>query len=164
MPASAPLVPARDKRSLGPAQDGCAPPCCSLWRLNAIAAAVHGAWFVVFILLWRFDTREDGERRDITYPLWVSYATWGDLPSPPIPPLLATAIDRLAADDLALSNAEYPTCEPPRSAMVGSMPVSPAAEDTGLVLSLHWLVVSFFALSFAFQFAAAVFDLSLIHI
>ena len=40
------------------------------------------------------------------------------------------------------------------------MPVSPAAEDTGLVLSLHWLVVSFFALSFAFQFAAAVFDLA----
>jgi hypothetical protein len=40
------------------------------------------------------------------------------------------------------------------------MPVSPAAADTGLVLSLHWLVVSFFALSFAFQFAAAVFDLA----
>ena len=125
---------------------------------------MHGAWFVVFILLWRFDTREDGEMRDITYPLWVSYATWGELPQPPIPPLLATAIDRLAADDLALSrfdsNAGYPTCEPPRSAKVGSMPVSPAAEDTGLVLSLHWLVVSFFALSFAFQFAAAVFDLA----
>ena len=51
VPASAPLVPARDKRSLGPTQDGCAPPCCSLWTLNAIAAAVHGAWFVVFILL-----------------------------------------------------------------------------------------------------------------
>lgn len=164
VPASAPLVPARDKRSIGPAQEGCAPPCCSLWTLNAIAAAVHGAWFVIFILLWRFDTREDGERRDITYPLWVSYATWGELPQPPIPPLLATAIDRLAADDLELSrfhsNAGYPTCEPPRSAKVGSMPVSPAAEDTGLVLSLHWLVVSFFALSFAFQFAAAVFDLA----
>ena len=165
-PDSAALVPATDKRRLGPSQaDSCAPPCCSLWTLNAFAAAVHGAWFVIFILLWRLDEREDGEKRDITYPLWVSYATWGELPEPTLPPLLATAFENLSTGGLPLSrfvdsNAGYPTCDPPRSAKVGAMPVSPAAADTGLVLSLHWLVVSFFALSFAFQFSAAVFDLA----
>ena len=35
---------------------------------------------------------------------------------------------------------------------------SPSWTDTGIVLSLHWLVVSFFALSFLFQAAAAVID------
>ena len=35
----------------------------------------------------------------------------------------------------------------------------PAWEDSGLVLSLHWLVVSFFALSFLFQGAAAIIEL-----
>ena len=94
-----------------------------------------------------------------------SYATWGELPEPTLPPLLTTALENLSTGGLTLSrfvdsNAGYPTCDPPRSANVGAMPVSPAAADTGLVLSLHWLVVSFFALSFAFQFAAAVFDLA----
>ena len=89
----------------------------------------------------------------------------GELPEPTLPPLLTTALENLSTGGLTLSrfvdsNAGYPTCDPPRSAKVGAMPVSPAAADTGLVLSLHWLVVSFFALSFAFQFAAAVFDLT----
>jgi hypothetical protein len=34
---------------------------------------------------------------------------------------------------------------------VGSMPVAPAWSDSGIEFSLHWLVVSFFALSFLFQ-------------
>ena len=38
------------------------------------------------------------------------------------------------------------------------MPVSPAFRDSHLVMSLHWLVSSFFALSFLFQAAAAVAD------
>ena len=43
---------------------------------------------------------------------------------------------------------------------IGDGPLEDDGARTGLVLSLHWLVVSFFALSFAFQFAAAVFDLT----
>ena len=40
----------------------------------------------------------------------------------------------------------------------GAMEVLPAWRDSGLTLSLHWLVWSFFALSFLFQTAAAVVD------
>ena len=35
------------------------------------------------------------------------------------------------------------------------MPVSPAFRDSHLAMSLHWLVSSFFALSFLFRVAAA---------
>ena len=45
----------------------------------------------------------------------------------------------------------YPSCTPPEPTRVGGMNVAPAWQDSGLVLSLHWLVVSFFALSFFFQ-------------
>ena len=126
--------------------------------LNAIAAAVHDARFVVFILLWRFDTREDGERRDITYPVGL-LRNLGRPTVTPDTPAAATAIDRLAADDLALSNAGYPTCEPPDPPWWAPCP-SPRRRGHRPRASLHWLVVSFFALSFAFQFTAAVFDLA----
>ena len=153
--------------------------CCSLWTLNVLASALHGAWVIIFVLLWALDKRPDGSRRDITYPLYVSYATWGDRPTPPLL-ALSTTIQRAGsssagaatavptdtfADILAGATREigpllspYPSCVPPESLRVAGMTVTPAWQDSGLVLSLHWLVVSFFALSFLFQAAAAVLD------
>ena len=41
------------------------------------AAAVHAAWVVVFACLWALDERADGSKRDITYPMYYAYATFG---------------------------------------------------------------------------------------
>ena len=35
-------------------------PFCSTWTLNAVAAAMHAAWLVIFVLLWALDEYEDG--------------------------------------------------------------------------------------------------------
>lgn len=143
------------------------PGCCSLWTFNARAAALHAAWFVVFVLLWALETRPDGIRRDVKYPLWVSYATFGDRPEPPLlalPGANAAAVradlERVFPDFFQRPGiaSPYPECTPPEGAKVGTMSVLPSWTDTGIVLSLHWLVVSFFALSFLFQAAAAVID------
>lgn len=140
---------------------------CSLWTFNACAAALHAAWFVVFVLLWALDTRPDGTRRDVTYPLWVSYATFGDRPEPPVlalPGVNAAAVradlERAFPDFFRRPGlaSPYPECTPPEGAKVGTMRVLPSWRDTGLVFSLHWLIATFFALSFLFQAAAAVID------
>lgn len=148
-----------------------------LWTLNLLASALHGAWVIIFVLLWALDKRPDGSRRDITYPLYVSYATWGDRPPPPLLALSTTTQGAAAAtleagptdtfaDILTTATraagmglfSPYPSCVPPETLRVAGMDVTPAWQDSGLVLSLHWLVVSFFALSFLFQAAAAVLD------
>ena len=133
-------------------------PFCSTWTLNAVAAAMHAAWFIVFVLLWALDENEDGSKRDVTFPLFYTSALFGKPPDPPPAGLLV--LDALGATDdgsRSLINP-YPSCDAPRAARVGTMPVIPAFRDSHLVMSLHWLVASFFALSFLFQAAAAVAD------
>ena len=131
----------------------------SLWTLNAVAAAMHATWFVIFVLLWALDENEDGSKRDVTYPLFYSSALFGTPPEPPSTPAELLVIDAVGVtEQRSTLNNPYPACDAPRDARVGTMPVSPAFRDSGLVLSLHWLVVSFFALSFLFQAAAVVVD------
>eukprot|EP00982_Pelagococcus_subviridis_P014138 31308-Pelagococcus_subviridis.AAC.7 len=208
---SSPLTTTRDaRRRRG---TGASRARCSLWTLNACAAALHGAWVIVFCLLWALDTRANGDRKDsaralasealapsvpsrpappvvsptsarpssappsVTYYLYVSRATFGPRPTPP-----SLALDAPAAVTRAVSDARptlaaaypdlfgpaavpglsspYPECDVPKSAAVGDMAVSPAWEDSGVALSLHWLVVAFFALSFVFQAAVAVGELA----
>jgi hypothetical protein len=215
---SSPLTTTRDaRRRRG---TGASRARCSLWTLNACAAALHGAWMIVFCLLWALDTRANGDRKDsaralasdalarapfalapsvpsrpappvvsptsarpssappsVTYYLYVSRATFGPRPTPP-----SLALDAPAAVTRAVSDARptlaaaypdlfgpaavpglsspYPECDVPKSAAVGDMAVSPAWEDSGVALSLHWLVVAFFALSFVFQAAVAVGELA----
>lgn len=127
-----------------------------LWTLNAVAAAMHAAWFVVFVLLWALDENEDGSKRDVTYPLFYSSALFGTPPDPPSTPAGLLVFDATEQSSSLIN--PYPTCDAPRDARVGTMPVSPAFRDSGLVMSLHWLVASFFALSFLFQAAAVVAD------
>ena len=112
--------------------------CCSLWTLNACAAALHGAWVVVFILLWAYDKRPDGSRRDIIYHLYVSYATWGERPLPPLVALSDPTTTAAASflESAVVSNfpdlrrsilngvaSPYPACEPPLPTEVAGMPV-----------------------------------------
>ena len=133
-------------------------PFCSTWTLNAVAAAMHAAWFIVFVLLWALDENEDGSKRDVTYPLFYTSALFGKPPDPP--PAGDLVLDASGATDVGSQTLinPYPSCDAPRAARVGTMPVTPAFRDTHLVMSLHWLVASFFALSFLFQAAAAVAD------
>lgn len=133
---------------------------CSTWTLNAVAAAMHAAWFVIFVLLWALDENEDGSKRDVTFPLFYTSARFGKPPDPPTPtagPELV--LDASVSTELGSTPIDpFPSCDAPRDARVGTMPVSPAFRDSHLVMSLHWLVSSFFALSFLFQAAAAVAD------
>ena len=140
-----------------------------LWTLNACAAAVHAAWVVVFACLWALDERADGSKRDITYPMYYAYATFGSRPEPPTLAVAGVNAEALRSDlEDALPEffarpgvglfSPYPACPAPLGAEVGAMEVLPAWRDSGLTLSLHWLVWSFFALSFLFQTAAAVVD------
>ena len=132
-------------------------PFCSTWTLNAVAAAMHAAWFIVFVLLWALDENEDGSKRDVTYPLFYTSALFGKPPDPPAGLLVLDASGATDDGSQTLINP-YPSCDAPRAARVGTMPVTPAFRDSHLVMSLHWLVASFFALSFLFQAAAAVAD------
>ena len=133
-------------------------PLCSLWSLNAVAAAMHGVWFIVFVLLWALVTNDDGTKRDIEYPLWYSAATFGALPDPPVTDTTTGGLTLGQTEENSKPVSPYPSCEPPKASSVGNFPVSPAFRDTGITFSLHWLVVSFFALSFLFQATAAVVD------
>lgn len=133
-------------------------PFCSTWTLNAVAAAMHAAWFIVFVLLWALDENEDGSKRDVTYPLFYTSALFGKPPDPPPAGLLVLDASGATEDGSQTLINPYPSCDAPRAARVGTMPVTPAFRDSHLVMSLHWLVASFFALSFLFQAAAAVAD------
>ena len=131
-------------------------PFCSTWTLNAVAAAMHAAWFVIFVLLWALDENEDGSKRDVTYPLFYTSARFGKPPDPPTTPAESLVLDASVSTELGSTPINpFPSCDAPRDARVGTMPVSPAFRDSHLVMSLHWLVSSFFALSFLFQAAAA---------
>jgi hypothetical protein len=133
---------------------------CSTWTLNAVAAAMHAAWFVIFVLLWALDENEDGSKRDVTYPLFYTSARFGKPPDPPTTPAESLVLDASVSTEPGSTTPinPFPSCDAPRDARVGTMPVSPAFRDSHLVMSLHWLVSSFFALSFLFQAAAAVAD------
>jgi len=58
----------------------------------------------------------------------------------------------------------YPACDPLLPARVGSMTVAPAWSDSGIKFSLHWLVVSFFTLTFLFSATATVIDVVRVHL
>jgi hypothetical protein len=155
-PDSAALVPATDKRRLGPSQaDSCAPPL--LLAVDTQRVRRRGSRRMVRHLHPPVAPRRARGRREARYhlsALGVLRDVGRASPSPPCrrcspPPSRTSQPGGLTLSRFVDSNAGYPTCDPPRSAKVGAMPVSPAAADTGLVLSLHWLVVSFFALSFA---------------
>ena len=69
---------------------------------------------------------------------YQSYSTWAFGPAP--------------------SHVENNTCVRPKGIGFGPMTVFPIAVDSGIVLRLHWLMSSFFALSFVFQIAASMLD------
>jgi hypothetical protein len=122
---------------------GCTGNTCSLWSLNTVAAAMHGVWFVVFVLLWALVTNEDGTKRDIEYPLWYSAATFGVLPDPPQTQTTPPGLPLGLFDTTVGTTSPYPQCDAPKGAVVGAFPVSPAFRDSGVTLSLHWLVVRY---------------------
>ena len=88
-----------------------------LWTLNAVAAAMHAAWFVVFVLLWALDENEDGSKRDVTYPLFYSSALFGTPPDPPSTPAGLLVFDATEQSSSLIN--PYPTCDAPRDARVG---------------------------------------------
>lgn len=111
-----------------------------LYVANIAAAVLHFVWAVVFLSLWAFNKGEDGSRRDISYPLYSSHTAW-----------LNDEINVTAAYSLEDKNEQ---CETPKGTRFGTeMEVLPVWKDSGVRLSLHWLIWSFFLLSCAFQIA-----------
>lgn len=107
--------------------------CCSFWWMNVYAAMLHLVWFSSCVALFY-----SNGQRDLQYPLYQSYSTWAFGPAP--------------------SHVENNTCVRPKGIGFGPMTVFPTAVDSGIVLRLHWLMSSFFALSFVFQIAASMLD------
>lgn len=109
-----------------------------LYVANIAAAVLHFVWAAVFLSLWAFNKREDGSRRDISYPLYSSHTSW-----------LNDERNVTASYSLEDDNEQ---CEAPRGIRFGTeMEVLPVWKDSGVRLSLHWLIWSFFLLSCAFQ-------------
>jgi len=110
--------------------------------LNGVTAGLHLVWAIVFIALWGTSERDDGSKKDLVYPLYTSFITWTDQ-SPEEP---GTSV-----------GISYGQCPSARSILFGgTATVAPAWKDSGVKLSLHWLVVSFFLLSAFFQLIMAV--------
>ena len=114
---------------------------------------------------WALVERADGSKRDITHHA-PRVRTFGRGPAPLAVAGVNEAFRSRPQDALPEFFARpgvglfspYPACPAPLGAEVGAMEVLPAWRDSGLTLSLHWLVWSFFALSFLFQTAATVVD------
>jgi hypothetical protein len=101
--------------------------------LNAVTAGLHLIWAVTFIVLWGVN-----KKKDLVYPLYTSFTTWTN-------------------SSAAIGGCSYGECPSPRAIAFGeSVTVIPAWKDSGVELSLHWLVVSFFLLSALFQTLTAV--------
>jgi hypothetical protein len=95
--------------------------------LNGVTACLHLVWTLTFIILWGVN------RQDLVYPLYTSFTTWTN------------------SSEATVAHS-YGTCPSPRPLEFGApISVAPSWKDTGLDISLHWLVVSFFALSAFFQ-------------
>jgi hypothetical protein len=110
--------------------------------LNGVTAGLHLVWAIIFIALWGSSERDDGSRKDLIYPLYTSFITWTDQ-SPEVP---GTSV-----------GISYGQCPSARSILFGgTATVAPAWKDSGVKLSLHWLVVSFFLLSAFFQLIMAI--------
>jgi hypothetical protein len=109
-----------------------------LWILNCVTAGLHLVWALTFIILWGVSEEADGSRNDLVYPLYTSFSTWAE----------TTEMQQATS---------YGEC--PRAASIEfgeRITVAPAWKDSGVKLSLHWLVVSFFLLSAFFQMLMAV--------
>jgi len=124
--------------------------------LNGVTAGLHLVWAIVFITLWGISERDDGSRKDLVYPLYTSFITWTDQ-SPEVP---GTRFHEISPGVTETSvGISYGQCPSARSILFGgTATVAPAWKDSGVKLSLHWLVVSFFLLSAFFQLMMAIRD------
>lgn len=106
--------------------------------LNGVTASLHLVWALIFIILWGVSKEDDGSHKDLVYPLYTSFITWTESTE-------------------AKVGYSYGECPRASSIEFGErVTVAPAWKDSGVKLSLHWLVVSFFLLSALFQMLMAV--------
>lgn len=108
----------------------------SFWWLNVWAAILHAVHFTLMMVL-HFSIDPP---KDLVYPLFETYSTW-------------------AFGGLPKQNSTANDCVRPKGVAFGpEMEVTPAFVDTGITLSLHWVMATFFALSATFQGGAALLD------
>jgi hypothetical protein len=111
----------------------------TLQILNGATAGLHFVWAFVLIILWGVNKNDDGDRNDLVYPLYSSFSAWTDATANPP------------------ATIEGSSCSLPKALLIGDrMAVTPGWKDSGMELSLHWLVVIFFLISGSFQMLTAV--------
>jgi hypothetical protein len=105
---------------------------------RSVAAGIHFVWAFILLILWEANKKDDGERNDLVYPLYTSFASW---------------TDSSVAPTVTIEGSE---CDVPKAlAFTSRMSVSPGFKDSGTTISLHWAVVCFFLISAFFQTMAA---------
>ena len=123
----------------------------TLGILNSVTAGLHFIWAFIFIILWGVTKDGDGDRHDQVYPLYSSFAMWAD-------PQITTGSNGESIMYPHIVDAE---CDVPKALDFGPhMQVTPGWKDSKSSISLHWLVVTFFALSGLFQTVSAVMGLA----
>jgi hypothetical protein len=104
---------------------------------RGIVAGVHLVWAFILVILWGFAKKDDGSRQDLMYPLYDSFGSWTD--SDIDSPAYITGSD----------------CDVPKTLDFSAhQSVSPGFKDSGMKLSLHWIVVMFLVVSAFFQTTA----------
>ena len=91
-------------------------------------------WAFILVVLWGVAKKDDGERQDLEYPLYTSFASWTDSSIMPI------------------VNIHGSECDVPQALSFSAhQRLTPGFKDSGMTISLHWLVIFFFLASAFFQ-------------
>ena len=104
---------------------------------RTIVGGVHLVWAAILVVLWGFAKKNDGSHQDLVYPLYSSFASWTDSDIMSAPYISGSECDVPKALDFSVHQS-----------------VSPGFKDSGMSISLHWLVVMFLVVSAFFQTAA----------
>jgi hypothetical protein len=101
---------------------------------RTVAGGVHLVWAFILVVLWGVAKKDDGERQDLEYPLYTSFASWTDS-------------SKMPAAEITGSECDVPKA----LSFSATQMLTPGFKDSGWTISLHWLVIFFFLTSALFQ-------------
>ena len=138
---------------------------------RSITGGIHLVWAFILVILWGVAKKDDGERQDLLYPIYTSFASWTDSSaggamdeSVPLTsnghPVIITGKYTFAGPSSPDGESDGETitgseCEMPKALPFSEhQTLTPAFKDSGMTISLHWIVIFVFLASAFFQTVA----------
>ena len=132
---------------------------------RSITGGIHLVWAFILVILWGVAKKDDGGRQDLLYPIYTSYASWtsssAGAESVPLTsnghPVIITGKYEWGgpsppSDDETITAGE---CEAAKGLMFSEhQTLTPGFKDSGMTISLHWIVIFVFLASAFFQTVA----------